>query len=206
MPTPTDIWRGQLGRVWGERNDVTPQQLDSRYMWELGVTRSELNSEFLVGLPRDVPLLEVGCGNGLQLRFLHDMGFTNLYGVDVNASLLAECPSYVLTTEASADDLPFSDGMFDLVFTSGLLMHVPPDSLEKTMREIVRVSNRWAWGYEYYAPTSEEVEWRGQRGILWRDDHAKAYQKLGLSLAKIRYLPHIMDGSKVDVMFLLEKT
>ena len=169
------------------------------------MTRSELNADFLVGLPHDAAVLEVGCGNGLQLRCLHDMGFTNLYGVDVNAELLAECPGYVLATEASADDLPFSDAMFELVFTSGLLMHIAPDSLDKTMREIVRVSNRWVWGFEYYAPKSEEVEWRGHRGILWRDDHSRLYEKLGLRLAKIRYLPHITDGSKVDVMFLLEK-
>ena len=205
MPTLTDVWRGQLGRVWGERNDLTPQELDSRYLTELGITRSELNADFLVGLPKDAAILEVGCGTGLQLRFLHDTGFTNLYGVDLNTELLKQCPHYVLTTEASADDLPFSDGLFDLVFTSGLLMHVPPDSLIDTMREIARVSCRWVWGYEYYSDASQEVEWRGRKGILWRDDHPKLYQSLGLRLAKVRYLPHIMDGSKVDVMFLLEK-
>lgn len=47
----------------------------------------------------------------------------------------------------TADDIPFRDGYFDLVFTSGVLIHINPQSIGKVLREIYRCSNSLYLGY-----------------------------------------------------------
>lgn len=75
----------------------------------------------------DCSVLDVGCGNGEFLRFLHFMGFTGSYtGVDINDSLLNEAresfPSHqfikadILTDRLEEHDVVVMSGLFNLNF------------------------------------------------------------------------------------------
>ena len=77
--------------------------------------------------------LEVGCNVGGNLRWLAELlGPENVAGVDVNEQALEilreRCPG-VDVRLAPARELPFEDGAFDLVFTTGVLIHQPPAEL-----------------------------------------------------------------------------
>src|SRR5450755_3921607 len=76
-------WAGTFGREYTDRNDQTQCQLDEFYHNTYGKTRSELNQRFLDNVPRNAPILEVGCNVGTQLLLLKDMGFTDLSGVEI---------------------------------------------------------------------------------------------------------------------------
>jgi len=196
-------WEGKFGSEYTKRNMNV--DIDLLYLERFGVTRSALNKEFLGVLDLDIDVLEVGCNQGDMLEYLKRMGFGNLYGVDVNDYALNKAERKGLRViKADANDLPFMDGAFDLVFTSGLLIHIPPSKLKKVMNEIVRCSGRYVWGYEYYSPKSTEVVYRGNSNMLWKNDFAKLYKKLGLSLVKERRLPYLKEDL-VDTMFLMEK-
>jgi hypothetical protein len=65
--------------------------------------------------------------------------------------------------QASAAELPFVDHCFDLVFTMGVLIHQPDESLGRVMSEVVRCSARLVLCAEYYAPEPTEVPYRGER-------------------------------------------
>jgi ubiquinone/menaquinone biosynthesis C-methylase UbiE len=103
-------------------------------------------------------------------------------------------------------NIPFRDASFDLVFTSGLLIHIAPQDLPAAMAEIHRCAKDWIWGLEYYALEITEVPYRGQVGLLWKADYARIYTDrfADLELVKEKRLPYL-DNDNMDSMFLLHR-
>jgi len=67
-------------------------------------------------------ILEVGCNVGNQLRMLQRMGFNNLYGIELQQYAIEKAKALtkrINIIHGVADDIPFKDGYFDMVFTSG---------------------------------------------------------------------------------------
>src|SRR5262249_27056461 len=95
-------------------------------------------------------------------------------GVDVNRKALAQLREFVPGVNgvwAAARDLPFEDESFDLVFTMGVLIHQPDESLPAVMDEMVRVARRYVLCGEYYEAKQVEVGYRGYRNALFRRDY-----------------------------------
>ena len=202
-------WTGTFGREYTDRNDQTPRQLDEFYQNTYGKTRSELNQRFLENVPRNAPILEVGCNVGTQLLLLKEMGFTVLSLVEIQGYALQRAQERLgdaKTLQASALSIPFPDQQFELVFTSGVLIHIAPADLPIAMREIHRCTKKWVWGMEYYAPQMEEIVYRDNRNLLWKADYARLYQHQCADLELIREedIPYL-EGGNVDSMFLLER-
>lgn len=209
MPHPRDTWNSEFGAEYTDRNPHSIETLDAHYKKSFGITRTALNTEFLDGLPRDCTILEVGCNVGTQLRGLQSLGFNQLTGVELQdyavrkaKQLSPELPF----ARADATGLPFADEQFDLVFTSGVLIHIPPDILPSVLSEIHRCSKRYIWGWEYFSEDPVEVPYRGQSGLLWKRDFARTYVDAfaDVSLTNERHVPYLNEPN-VDVMYLLEK-
>jgi pseudaminic acid biosynthesis-associated methylase len=202
-------WQGAFGQAYKERNRFTLAELDALYETKYGTTRTTLNQRFLKDIPRNATILEVGCNLGVQLSFLEQIGFTNLHGVEINSEVVREAqtrlPSAKLM-QGSAMQLPYPDMHFDLVFTSGVLIHIAPSELETAMKEICRVSKTWIWGAEYYAPEMTEVPYRGLSNLLWKADYVQLYLEKfpDLELVFEERLSYINDKN-VDTMFLLRR-
>lgn len=97
------------------------------------------------------------------------MGFNDLYGVEINSyavEFLKAKSKGINIVHNSAFDIPFKDGYFDLVFTSGVLIHIHPKNIRKALREIHRCARKYIWGYEYYSGHYTEVPYRRQSGLL----------------------------------------
>jgi pseudaminic acid biosynthesis-associated methylase len=202
-------WTGTFGREYTDRNDQTPRQLDVFYQNTYGKTRSELNQRFLENVPRNVPILEVGCNVGTQLLLLKEMGFTDLSGVEIQEYALQRAQERLgdaKILQAAALSIPFPDQQFELVFTSGVLIHIAPADLPIAMREIHRCTKKWVWGMEYYAPQMKEIVYRDNRNLLWKADYARLYQHQCTELELVREedIPYL-EGGNVDSMFLLER-
>jgi ubiquinone/menaquinone biosynthesis C-methylase UbiE len=97
------------------------------------------NQRSLVGL-------DVGCGTGRLLAFLHDawpgMRFT---GLDLSPPYLAEARRLIGHTarvkliEGAAETLPSGDACLDLVVSSFLMHELPPDVRAAALKEMARV-------------------------------------------------------------------
>jgi len=74
-------------------------------------------------LPPDkkAAILDAGCGNGKYLKLLHEMGYSNCFGVDLldNAALAGF--NY---QRAAIENLPFKDGVFDFLFSNSVIYHL----------------------------------------------------------------------------------
>ena len=202
-------WRGEFGREYTERSCLTPEQVDALWQKNYGTTRTELNRHFLGSIPADARILEVGCNIGNQLLLLQQLGYSHLYGVDVQDYALEMARSRsknVNFTQASSFALPYEDRYFDVVFTSGVLIHVSPKDLSAALDEIHRCTKSYIWGSEYYASTATEVSYRGHGELLWKMDYAREYLARfdDLELVLEQRLPYL-ENQNVDSMFLLRR-
>jgi pseudaminic acid biosynthesis-associated methylase len=202
-------WNGEFGRAYTDRNSLTGEQVDNLWKKNYGVSRTEINQRFLQDIPKDARILEVGCNLANQLLLLQKLGYTNLHGIEVQAYALEQAKARscgLNLIQASAFDIPYKDGYFDLVFTSGVLIHISPKDLPVAMTEIHRCSRNFIFGTEYFSSTPVEVNYRDKQGLLWKMDYAREYLSRfsDLELAKEERLPYL-ENSNVDTAFLLHR-
>jgi pseudaminic acid biosynthesis-associated methylase len=202
------FWSGSFGKGYNDRNTYTLKGFDQFYKKTWGVTRSALNRNFLKGLKID-NTLEVGANIGLQLRHLQSQGYTNLYGLEVQWDAVERAKKitqHISLVQGSAFDLPFKDKYFDLVFTSGVLIHIHPKDHKKAMREMYRVSKKYIWGFEYFSEHTQEIPYRGNRNVLWKNNFPQLWKKNcpGLKLVKVKKVKYVGQDIE-DVMYLFKK-
>ncbi|MFC5366280.1 class I SAM-dependent methyltransferase [Salinirubrum litoreum] len=99
-------------------------------------------------LPSDAAVMELGCGPGRHLAHLHEAGFSNLSGLDVNDEsfdvLAEEYPQLDEVGEFTCDTIEsavpgFADDRFDAVYSVETLQHIHPDEAW-VFAEIARVA------------------------------------------------------------------
>ncbi|AUV81813.1 methyltransferase type 11 [Salinigranum rubrum] len=207
---PEDLWDGEFGEEYTERNDLSVQEANEISEQRFGVSRTERMERFLGSVDRDARILEVGTNIGTQLKCLESIGFENLYGIDIQKNAVQKAhrtrPELNII-EGSADDIPFKDDFFDLVFTSVVLIHIPPERIETVLDEVVRCTSEWVYGYEYFAEEYTEVQYRGHDELLWKTDFPSLYlERFDLELVEkefFEYQTDEYDNDTVDVEFLL---
>lgn len=170
------LWRSEFGRDYTDRNDrEKPERVESLRRILDGIA------------PQRV--LEVGCNVGWNLEYLKRLGVPERYGIEPQYYAVERArwrgPDFGVI-HGTAFDLPFRDGWFDLAFTSGVLIHIAPESITKALDEIYRVSSRWVVAIEYDAPTEQEMNYRGHTAALWKRDHGTLWRTRYPDLTLIR--------------------
>ena len=205
-----DVWTGQFGKEYTDRNAHSIAEMNDMYIHNYGVTRTDMNQRFIGDLDRGIKILEVGSNVGNQLLCLQMMEFQNLYGIELQAyavDLSKQRTKNINIIQGSAFDIPFKDGFFDLVFTSGVLIHIAPQDISDVISEIFRCTNTYIWGFEYYADTYTEVQYRQQTSLLWKANFSTLYQEQfpSLKLIKKEHFPYL-NNPNIDSMFLLKRS
>jgi pseudaminic acid biosynthesis-associated methylase len=208
----TNFWKGQFGKEYTDRCTFNNKKLDERFLKQFGKSKSQMDKEFIGNLSKKNKVLEVGCNTGQKLVSLQAQGFENLYGVELQWYAIEK--SKTLTNniniiQGNAFDIPFKNGFFDLVFTSGVLIHITPNKLKYVMNEIYRCTSKYIWGWEYYSEKTKEINYRSNKEFLWKGDYCQLYldQFSNLKLIKKEIVSFINDSEKgnLNSMFLLEK-
>jgi pseudaminic acid biosynthesis-associated methylase len=159
------LWAGDFGDRYVERNLRAGDHRGP--FWQSILARTAPAS-----------VLEVGSNVGGNLRWLTGEG-RRVTGVDVNAAALDILAAEVPDAEgvlAPARHLPFADGEFELVFTMGVLIHQPDESLLAVMDEMVRCTERFLLAGEYHATEATEVPYRGVDGALFKRDYGALFR------------------------------
>jgi pseudaminic acid biosynthesis-associated methylase len=172
--TAIDWWRGAGGDSYTQRNRVDWQKRIP--FWRAIV--DDLTPE---------SVLEVGCNAGWNLLALRAcFPRIDLTGIEPNAVARREAQGHELTV---APEFWVHGRVYNLVFTAGVLIHVPSPELPIFMRRIVDASKRYVIAVEYDAPEETEIEYRGEMGLLWKRPYGKLYQDMGLRLLGDCHLP-----------------
>lgn len=203
------VWSGEFGKNYTDRNPATLEAMNQLYLQNFGVSRAEMNNQFLAFLPKDAKILEVGSNIGMQLLGLQTMGFTRLYGIELQeyaVELSKMKTKKINIIQGSAFDVPFKDGFFDLVFTSGVLIHIAPEHINSALCEIHRVSKKYIWGFEYYSDNYQQIDYRGNENLMWKTNFADLYFSnfADLKIVKRQKFQYLQDDN-IDEMFMLEK-
>jgi pseudaminic acid biosynthesis-associated methylase len=193
-----ETWQSEFGTAYTDRNVVD---------WKRRLPAFE---KMLAGIELK-RVLEIGCNRGHNLQTLLEVlgDGTEIIGVEPNAYALAlarSASNKVSAIPGNALDIPFKDGYFDLVFTAGVLIHIPPERLSDAMREIARVTRRYVLAIEYYDEQDTVIEYRGHNDLLWKRDFLKHYQTNapGLTLVRSGYWAQ-EDGFDRSHWWLMEK-
>jgi hypothetical protein len=103
--------------------------------------------------------------------------------------------------------LPFADGSIDLVFTSGVLIHVAPDNLGRVTDEIVRVARHYVLCIEYFSHEPQSVPYRGMEGYLFKRDFGAFYldRYPGLRVVDYGFLWQRLDSADNSNWWLFAK-
>ncbi|MDD5511007.1 MAG: methyltransferase domain-containing protein [Dehalococcoidales bacterium] len=202
-------WAGNFGQDYTDRNALSLQEVERLYKERLGITRTEMNSRFVGDLNRDITVLEVGSNIGNQLLLLQNIGFKNLYDIELQpyaVELSKNRTKGINIIQGSAFDIPFKDGYFDLVFTSGLLIHIAPYDIANVLDEIYRCTKKYIWCFEYYSDVYTQIDYRGHAELLWKTDFAKLFLNRfrNMTLVKEEHFKYL-NNDNVDTMLLLRK-
>lgn len=197
MDNQLEIWKGEFGVSYTDRNRVD-------YRLRLPAFRRILEDLSIS------QVLEVGCNLGHNLMALSELlKECDLVGVEPNRYALEQARLSVPKAgllHGDAFDLPFKDGVFDLVFTSGVLIHISQRNLPAALSEIYRVSRRYILAIEYFAEEETMIPYRGYTNLLWKRDFLKHFQSQFPDLRLIRS-GHLglEDGFDRTHYWLLEK-
>lgn len=140
----------QHKRYWAER------QID----WKTSYfdTHDHPHRELIVRLLKTIPfksLLEVGCASGPNLyKIRQNFPHAELGGVDVSEAAVHEGRKHlpgVSLEVGSADDIFFSDKSTDVLLTDMALIYVGPMNIDKSIKEIKRVTRSYAMFVEFHS-------------------------------------------------------
>tara|TARA_B100000900_G_scaffold362730_1_gene336242 strand:+ start:58 stop:696 length:639 start_codon:yes stop_codon:yes gene_type:complete len=169
-----NAWSGTFGEKYVERNNVTLEVIEKR--------RYAFNHIFEHIEDSDAPgsILEAGCNIGINIHALSQITDAALHVVEPNQTALnVLLESGVVPAsqahQGSLQALPLKDSEIDLVFTSGVLIHIPDDVLEIALSEIHRVSRKYILALEYFSPDPHTVPYHGHTDFLFKRDYGSLF-------------------------------
>ena|SRR3990167_4134657 len=163
-------WSGEFGQEYLKRN------LHKNFSESHAKETSEHFKTILNHTNGVGKILEVGCNTGHNFNVWSKLGSFELVGIEPQEKAIRigkekKVPATLI--KGSVYNIPFIDGYFDLVYTSGVLMHIPPQDLPKALNEINRVTNRYFLTTDYYDDNEVSVHYHQHEDMLWRRDMQK---------------------------------
>ena len=165
MENPDQFWTGAEGDAYQHRNPIGSKDLTAR---------RRLWAEILDHLhPAPRSILEIGAGQGANLLALQSLSQASLAAVEPNQ--VARQMLHQLNLKVVDEKPEFHS--YDLVFTSGVLIHIPPEKLKSSMFPIWQAAKQWIGCIEYYSDQPESVLYQDKPNLLWKRDFGDFWLK-----------------------------
>ena len=196
------FWEGEFGDSYVERNNSI-EEANTIYKEMAGVTIEEIYANFFAGINKENKILELGC------NILQNLGFKDLYGLEINkkAYEIARRNNPKITfINSTIEDFNSKDTKYDLVFTSGVLIHIHPSVIKTIINKIIDLTKEYIFGFEYYADALTEVNYRGHANVLWKQNFPKLFLESTTSIKSIKEqkIPY-KNSNLCDIAYLLKK-
>ena len=117
---------------------------------------------------------ELGSNVGENLRALRGVApEIELAATEINPTAFEKLKTIPGINAVNGAIQDYSPGKtFQLVFTSGVLIHLNPDDLNDTYRKMFELSQEYVLFNEYFSPVPVEIPYRGHQGKLFKRDFA----------------------------------
>ena len=170
-----NFWATNFGSNYIVRNN-SEQLLYSKVAWWAKMLKSANNV---------TSIRELGCNIGLNLVALKRLQPSlQLSGYEINDEAFRQAKEFNVAEIKKGSILQkIEDKKVDLTFTSGVLIHINPEHLNKVYDNLVNGSNRYVLVAEYYNPVPVSVTYRGHEDRLFKRDFAgELIENYGLKL------------------------
>ena len=159
------FWANNFGNEYIDRNNSE----------ELVVRRMVNFATMLKSTQKIKSIVELGSNiglNGIALKRLNkDFSLTG-YEINEKAVELANKQNIGKFYCESIINKIDNDMKYDLAFTSGVLIHVNPNYLEKVYENLYNLTSRYVIINEYYNPNPTSVVYRGIKDKIFKRDFA----------------------------------
>lgn len=97
--------------------------------------------KFVDLVPKYKSILDVGCGNGKNMKYMIDSGHSKVYGIDATKNFVSICRHNNLNViEGNIINMPFDNNSFDNIICIAVLHHLTSEELRiKAINEMIRV-------------------------------------------------------------------
>lgn len=127
-------------------------------------------------------VLELGCNDGANLKRVED--YVAATGLDINPIALKSarsyCPKATFIQGSIYDLSQFKDDQFDLVFTCGVLIHIPSDLIAGIIKEQSRIASKLIFNIEHHGEKDSVYYTDGGVPHRFVTNYIKAYELAGL--------------------------
>lgn len=186
MSEAVERMRSRLGAHLPDIMEVSPRTFQER-LWA-GPFGDEYTDRNLGGLENnralfaeilsllDPPIwsvIELGAGSGSNLAVIKEIDTEiETTGLEINDKARGML-SQVADFTYNGSLLRFEPlRQWELAFTKGVMIHIPPEHLQAAYQCLYRCSSRYVLMAEYFNPTPQQIQYRGYSRALWRRDFA----------------------------------
>ncbi len=176
------VWILQGTQEGSEKKDGIPHP--SAFV-EIDKSVEELFRDVVPLLGKDARILEIGCNAGRNLKYLHNLGFRNLAGIELGPKAVEQMKeshpdlyndSRIIVGRAEEVIKSFGTDEYDMIFTHATLVNIHP-SKNFLFREMARVSGKFIL----------TMENEGSMSAFPRD-FKKMFEKQGMKQIALRIL------------------
>lgn len=160
-------WMSNFGNLYTKRNSKHPKK--RMQFW------AKLMSTYNIHT-----VLELGCNVGHNIKCIEKfVSHRNIWGMEINDSAIKIAKKNTNSNIFWGDIFhSFPIKSADLVFTCGVLIHLPPESLEagEIFDKIYDASNKYILFIEYAWDVFKEIPYRGETRALWKGPYNKVFE------------------------------
>lgn len=154
------------------RNNTSKDQPKQTPEWEHACVQTRRNEGkrkkrlSIFKIKKSQKVLDLGCGDGLNISILKKMGIKNIVGVDLSKDLIKIAKinnPKVDFHQASADKLPFKNDIFDIVLVDSVFHHLmtypkPVSEIKRVLKNSAKlcfIEPHGSWARSIYDKVSE---------------------------------------------------
>ena len=192
-------WSGTFGNDYTERQT---EDLDNRaflFSDALKMVFSEIDSvcEFGANVGENIKVLQELFG--FRKKWLKNKKMPDFGAIEINEKcsvILIEQDIAEVYCQSVSEPIIHK---YDLVFTRGVLIHLPEEDLIKTVDNMIATSNKYILVAEYHNPERRMITYRGKDNMMWQDNYYKYFINKGCELIDYGFDP------KYDITWFLMK-